>query len=258
MLCRLGSAFFIFAAAPLRSQSLAVDALLDGVAARLKATAGYMNWTAISVQTITELDRKGNPEKVTVVTKALRVTDGRRSEDILRAVVTEDGETRDITAKYAAEAKKRREEEEQQRAKGNKSRQEGERGGRIDLEELLPFAENGRPGYVFEIRDAADGTGRRLVLLGVKAKTRDPQNWDGTYTIDPSTFDILRAEIQPSKLPKMVKELSVEADFEVLDGKYLVLRRTRFKVNGGFLFIKRVRMTIEEAYSGVRVLDGRE
>jgi hypothetical protein len=126
----------------------------------------------------------------------------------------------------------------------------------MDIDELLPFSPERRPNFQFDIRETADPTGRRLVLLDVKAKTRDQRNWEGTYTIDPAAFDILRAEIRPSKMPRMVKELSVEADVEVLDGKYFVLKRTRFKVNGGFLFIKRVRMTVEEVYSDVRILDG--
>jgi len=53
----------------------------------------------------------------------------------------------------------------------------------------------------------------------------------------------------------MVKELSVEAEVEILDGKHFVLKRTFFRVNGGLLFIKRIRMTVEEVYSDVRVLD---
>ena len=258
---RLGAAVLVVAAVPLWSQTPPdLGAFLDGVAARLAATAAYKNWTAAAVQTITETDRNGRPEKVTVVTKTVQVTDGRRREEVLKALETEDGKTKDITSQYTAQARDRREQEGRRRSEEERrpreGRPEGRRGGRMDIDDLLPFSPERRPNFRFDIRETADPTGRRLVLLDVKAKTRDQRNWEGTYTIDPAAFDILRAEIRPSKMPRMVKELSVEADVEVLDGKYFVLKRTRFKVNGGFLFIKRVRMTVEEVYSDVRILDG--
>jgi len=252
---RLGTVLLLFAAPSLRLLPAEVDALLDGLAARLKTTAAYKNWTAGSVQTTTELDRKGNPEKVTVVTKAVRVDDGRRREDILKAVVTEDGETKDITSTYELESRRRREEGERRAAEEGGSRPSGRRTVRFELDDILPFDPGRRPQFVFGVREASGPDGRRLVFLDVKAKTKDPQSWEGRYTIDPATFDLLKAEIRPSKLPKMVKELSVEAEVEILDGKHFVLKRTFFRVNGGLLFIKRIRMTVEEVYSDVRVLD---
>jgi len=252
---RLGASLLFVFSVPLWPQTPSPDALLDGAAARLKATVAYKNWTAGSVQTTTELDRKGNPEKVTVVTKAIRVADGRRREDVLKAVVTEDGQAKDITSTYGLESRRRREEGERRAAEEGDSRPSGRRTARFDLDEILPFDPGRRSQFVFGLRDASGPDGRRLVLLDVKAKTKDPQSWEGTYTLDPATFDILKAEIRPSKLPKMVKELSVEAEVEILDGKHFVLKRTFFRVNGGLLFIKRVRMTVEEVYSDHRILD---
>jgi len=210
---------------------------------------------ASAVQTITETDRKGNPEKVTVVTKAVRVTDGRRRDETLKAVVTEDGETKDITSTYDRESRNRREEGERRPAEEGGRRPSGRRRSRFDLEEILPFAPERRSVFSFGLREATGSGGKRLVLLDVKAKTKDDRNWDGTYTLDPSTFDIVRVELRPSKLPRLVKELSVEAEVEILDRKYFVLKRIFFKVNGGLLFLKRVRMTVEEVYTDVRVLD---
>jgi len=43
---RLGAALFFVIAVPLWPQTPAVDALLDGVAARLRTTASYENWIA--------------------------------------------------------------------------------------------------------------------------------------------------------------------------------------------------------------------
>jgi len=252
---RIGTVLLLLAAPPLRLLPAEVDALLDGLAARLERTAAYKNWTAASTQTVIEEDRKGRPEKITVVSKAVRVTDGRRQEDILKAVVTEDGRTKDITATYELEARERRREAERRAAEEPGSRPAGRRGNRLVIEDILPFSAARRSAYSFGRREAVGPDGRRLVLLEAKAKTKDDMSWNGTYTIDPETYDILQAELRPSKLPRLVKELSVQAEVEILDGKYFVLKRTKFKVNGGFLFIKRVRMTVEEVYSDVRVLD---
>ena len=52
----------------------------------------------------------------------------------------------------------------------------------------------------------------------------------------------------------MVKELAMQIDFEVLDKRYLVLKRLRFIVNGG-IFIKHVRQIVEDVYSDFEVLD---
>lgn len=219
----MGAAFLVVAAVPLWSQAPHdLGAFLDSVAARLTATAAYKNWTASAVQTITEADRNDRPEKVTVVTKTVRVSDGRRREEVLKALETENGKTLDISSRYEAQARDRREQEERRRSEEERrpqeGRPEGRCAGRMDIEELLPFGAERRPNFQFSLRETTGAAGRPLVLLDVKAKTKDQRNWEGTYTIDPAVFDILRAEIRPSKMPKMVNELSVEADVRVLDG----------------------------------------
>ena len=247
---RMGAAFLILAAAPLWPQPAPdLQKLLDGVAARLAAAFDYKLWTADSTTTITEFDRKGVTGKTTRVTKFVRMREGERDEDILKAVETEDGRTTDITAKYAEDSRARREKERQRRARGRGKG--GRRSGAFDLDEIMPFASAKRAAFDFAVRTATADGGRSLVILEARAKVRDSKMWNGVYTIDPATFDIIKAEVRPSKNPTFVKELWAEADIEAT-GPHLVLSRTRFKIDAGFL-IKHVRMIVEDTYTNIRV-----
>ncbi len=247
---RMGAAFLILAAAPLWPQPAPdLQKLLDGVEARLAAAFDYKLWTADSTTTITEFDRKGVTGKTTHVTKFVRMRDGERDEDILKAVETKDGRTTDITAKYAEESRARREKERQRRARSEKKG--GRRSGAFDLDEIMPFASSKRAAFDFAVKTATAEGGRSLVILEARAKIRDSDVWNGVYTIDPATFDIVKAEVRPSKNPTFVKELWAEADIGAV-GSHLVLSRTLFKIDAGFL-IKHVRMIVEDTYANIRV-----
>jgi hypothetical protein len=242
-------------AVPLLSQTPPdLDTLLRGVEARLAAGFTYKNWTAAATTKVTETDKKGNPEKVTAVTKTVRVKNGERDEDILKAVETEDGKATDITRKYAEEQRKRRDKERKRREEEAKKSggKAGRRGGSFDLDEIMPFSAAKRALYDFTLRPAEDG--RPLVILEARAKVKSDKAWDGVYTIDPAAFDIVKAEVRPSKNPRFVKELWAEADIEAIAGKHLFITRTKFRIDGG-IFIKHVRMIVEDAYTDVRILD---
>jgi hypothetical protein len=80
------------------------------------------------------------------------------------------------------------------------------------------------------------------------------RNWEGTFSFDPETHDLVSLDLRPSQNPKMVKELNMRIEFEVLEDRYLVLKRLQFKVNGG-IFIKHVRQIVEDVYSDFEILD---
>ncbi|MDD8025191.1 MAG: hypothetical protein PHI34_01665 [Acidobacteriota bacterium] len=227
--------------------------LLKGVEARLKAGFTYRGWTADSTTVITELDKNGRPEKITRVTKIVRVADGVRAEEILKAIVTEDGRDSDITRAYAEEQRTRQEKERKRReeaAREGKAK-EGRRSGSFDLDEILPFASDKRPGFEFALRPAG---GSPYILLEARAKVPDGKLWNGIYTIDPVRYGILRAEVRPSKNPRYVKELWAEADIETLPDGRLFIKRTKFKVDGGII-IKHIRMLVEDSYANARIMD---
>jgi len=246
---RLAAALLIVSATPLVSQAPTdLNLLLVNVEARLKAGFAYKSWTAASTMTRTEYDRHGEIVKVTFARKNVRVVDGNRDEDIIQATEIADGKTRDTTADFAKESKKNWERERQRKAKGEKGRS-------MDLDEIMPFAAKRRAFYNYSLQPAEGEGGRKLVALAVKAKEKDTKNWDGTYWIDPATYDIVKAEVRPSDNPTFVRELWAKADLSLEDGKYLFIARTIFKIDAGFLFVKNVRMLVDDAYTDVKILN---
>ncbi len=251
---RTASALLCWLGLPLLSAQagLPLTAILDGVESRLKAGFTYREWTADSVTFLTHLDKNGRPEKTTRVTKNVRIVDGARTEEILKAVETEDGREADITADYAEEQRAR--EEKERKLREEEIRKGAARGrrrsGSLDLDKILPFAAGKRAGYDFVLRPAGAAP---YIVLEARAKDPSDKAWNGVYTIDPARFDILRAEVRPAKNPRFVKELWAEADIERLADGRLFIRRTKLKIDGGFL-IKHVRMIVEDVYTNPRIL----
>jgi len=229
---------------------------LDKVAEKIKAYPEYKNWKASTVLTITKMDRNWKPESVTVVTKNVKVTNGEREEEILKAVETKKGTSKDITQKYAEEARENREKEKNRRAeeKNDKTKDDESRGGSLSLGSLLPFSQKRRDQFDFRLNEGAALNGKPAVVFDVTAKIKDEKNWEGRFYFDPATYDLLQLEVKPSANPRMVKELEVGMTFDVLQGRYLVLKSSHIKINGG-IFIKHIRQVVEEEYSGFEVLD---
>lgn len=249
------TALLLLAALSLLSAQAGPDLkiLLDSVEARLKAGFTYRAWTADSVTIRTDLDKDGRPEKVTRISKTVRSQDGVRTERILAATETEDGRATDITADYAEEQRAREEKERKRREEEIRKGEAGgkRRSGSFDLDEILPFAVDKRSAYDFRLRPT--GPSSSPIVLEARAKDPSDKAWNGVYAIDPARFDILRAEVRPSKNPRFIKELWAEADIERLSDGRLFIRRTRLKVDGGFL-IKHIRMIVEDVYTDPRIL----
>lgn len=248
--------FLLAAAAPLLNhQPPAEDlnVLLDRVAQRVESYAEYNNWRAQALAKTAYLDKDGMPEKIVVVSKIVRVTAGLRSEEILKAEETARGKTTDITAKQAEKAVKDNERRRRAREKSDRTgREDGRR--TFTLDEFLPFGAEKRGLYEFRRGPDRNLNGLRAATIEARSKVPDDDSWNGTYHVDAESFDILRVEAWPSKNPAMVKELRMLADIEVIRGRYPFLKKSRFKVDGG-MFIKRIRLTAEEEYSNVEILD---
>jgi len=227
---------------------------LDKAAQKIKSYPGKASWTASAVSKITKMDRKWTPESVTVVTKTVKLSSGDREEVILKAEETKKGKTKDITKKYAEEAKETRDKERKRRAEeGDGKGGDGRRGGSIPLDSFLPFSEQKRGQFNFQLIENAALDGRPAVLLEVTAKVKDEKNWEGKFYFDPMTIDLLRIEVRPSENPSMVKELEFRMTFEVLEGRFLAVKSSWVKINGGF-FLKHIRQVIEEEYTGFEIL----
>jgi len=191
------------------------------------------------------------------VTKNIRSSnEGAPREEILKALQTKKAKTTDITEKYAEERRKEREKARRKRAeeKTSASAEDEHGGGAMSLDEFLPFSEKKRGDFEFRLMDQPTAEGKTVSVLDVRAKVKNQRNWEGTFYFDPETYNLTKIDLHPSQNPKMVKELTMQIDFEVLNDRYLVLKRTQFKVNGG-IFIKHVRQIVEDVYSNFEVLD---
>ncbi len=241
-----------------------LEALLDGIASRVRACAAYKTWSATVFQKITEADESWAPLRVTTVTKTIRMNGQLQEDQVIKAEVLEDGRTLDITAKFAAERQAFLEKEKKRLAEREAS---GESGGAdpdrkhyFDLAEILPFGPERRSDFEFLPGPAADAGGgsRRSgdapLVLRVQPKVAAPGRWDGIYTIDPRTFDVQTAEVRPSQNPKFVKEIVLKVEIGVMNQRFFVLKRTHLKVDAGIL-VKHIHKIVDEEYSDVRVLD---
>ncbi len=233
------------------SQDLA--SFLDKAAQKIKSYPQKASWTASAVSKITKMDRKWTPESVTVVTKTVKLLDGERDEVILKAEETKKGKTKDITKKYAEDAKETRDKERKRRAEEGDGGGNSRRGGSMSLDSLLPFSEQKRGQFNFQLTKNAALDGRPAVLLEATAKVKDEKNWEGRFYFDPLTIDLLRIEVRPSENPSMVKELDFRMTFEILEGRTLAVKSSWIKINGGF-FLKHIRQVIEEEYTGFEVV----
>jgi hypothetical protein len=242
-----------------RGQAVGLDlnVFLDKVDAKVGGFQEARNWRGSVTSTITKMDRHWTAESVTVVTKAVTVTDGRRSEEILQALETKDGKTQDITKEFIETDRKEHEKYRRQRPP-DKPRPAGtaprRRGLSASIEDYTPFSEARRKLFEFSLNESASLDGRPALALDVKAKVKSDKNWEGRIYFEPGTLDPLLAEAKPSATPRFVQELEARIALQVLDGKSIMLKSTRIKVNAGFLFFKRVRQVTEDVYSGVELL----
>ena len=242
-----------------RGQAVGLDlnVFLDKVDAKIGGFQEARNWRGSVTSTITKMDRHWTAESVTVVTKAVTVTDGRRSEEILQALETKDGKTQDITKEFIETDRKEHEKYRRQRPP-DKPRPAGtaprRRGLNGSIEDFTPFSEVRRKLFEFRLNENASLDGRPALALDIKAKVKSDKNWEGRIYFEPGTLDPLLAEARPSETPRFVKELEARIALEVVDGTTLMLKSTWIKVNAGFLFIKRVRQIQEDVYSGVELL----
>ncbi len=118
---------------------------------------------------------------------------------------------------------------------------------------IVLFSEEKRINYNFIKLEDSYIDGKPVYVIESKAKIRNAKLWEGKYYIDKDSFDVLKVNIKPSKNPKFVKELEMEMSFQVLSQGYFVLKKSRMKINGG-IFIKHIRMTVEEEYSNYEII----
>jgi len=257
---------FLSGAMHSRAPQAALDAFLDKAAAKIKAYTEYENWKASVVSSTTVMDKNWTPESVQVVTKTIKVVNELREEEILIALETKKGKTKDITQKVAEEARKDFERSKKRIAEGEKAKKrpsegaqkpksDGRRQGRMDLGEFLPFSAEKRVDYDFRLEETGLLNGKPVLILNMASKVKDEDHFEGRFWFDPESTDLLQIEVKPAHMPKMVKEFEMRMAFDILQGRFLTLKSTYIKINGG-IFIKHIRQVIEDNYTDFEILDG--
>lgn len=230
--------------------------LVDRVSIQLETHPKYDSWRVSVISTTTKMDKNWQPQKVVTVKKIVKVFNKDRTEEILQALETEKGRTKDITEKYIKGAKKQREKKEQERKlKGEKEK--NRKSLELTWEEIFPFNEEKRINYDFLKLEDSYIDERPVYVLESRAKIKDEKLYEGKYYICKDSYDVLKVNLKPSKDPKFVKEFEIEMSFTVLPQGYFVLKKSKVQINGGIL-IKRIRMTIEEEYSDYEIMNSEE
>jgi len=256
-------------------------AFLVKVAERVASYPDYKSWQAAVVSRQTEMDKTWRPQAVTVVTKKVRLADGVYEEEISQALETKRGKTKDVTAEFRDEARKDADRARRRRAAPERAEAGGRRTQSFVVKDILPFGGAQRERYDFTF--LADGRPDRPGALAVEARLkgafrsqeadanpagdeaeddrgqdgerRRPNiTWEGTFFIDPATYDLLGFEVRPAGKVRFVKRLELAVDFRLLEGGELVPSRFKTAVDAGF-FLKHVRLEVEEEYSDYEILD---
>jgi len=226
----------------------AVD-VANRVHQRLQTYTEPAGWTATVVSTTFSMDRKWIPKKITTVEKRVTQKDRERTEEILSAIEKKDAKVSDLTEKYRNDSKK----EAEKKKNDNQDNEGGRRDIDLSLDEYLPFSPEKQGGYSFRLLENSTLRDRRVFQLDVHPLAASDEAWEGVYFIDSETYDILRAEIGPSKKPGPLKLFEMELDLMVLEGKHLVMQRTKVRIHVG-LIVKNIRVVAEEIYGNYQLL----
>jgi hypothetical protein len=236
----------------LSDETITVDNLLGKISQRLLSYPDFEKWQALVVSSYINTNKSWQPEKIRRVKKLLTVNGEIRDEEILEAVEIEKGRTKDVTEEYRRQRlerlKKLREEAEKAKQSGEKPEVKNQ----LTKDDLIPFAGNKKNLYNFRLAGEEVLGDERVYVVEAKAKKRQENLFEGKYYISQKTYDPLRLVLRPSKNPTFVKEFQVEIDLEPWQD-LLVLKKSRIKVYGGFLF-KSVRLLIEEDYSDFKLI----
>jgi hypothetical protein len=241
--------FFINVLAPASAQEEDLVPLLDKIAKRMNSYPENSNWKARIVTKNSEMDKQWRPKKTTITTAIVKAVDSMLRSEILKAVEIEGEITKDVTQKIAEQTKTQIE-----RTNKETVAQKGQKETGNSSDALFPFNENKRAKFEFSRLDDAAINERPVFIIEAVAKEKDEQLFEGRYYIDQKTYDVLKAQIKPSKNPKFVKDLDMDFDFEVLPEGNFIERRIRTRVNGG-LFFKSVRMIVEVEYFDIEILN---
>jgi len=240
------------------AQTTDLNELVRKIDVRTKAYPEFLSYTATAVSRSWEMNAQWKPEKEVVVTKRIvqhqdSAQGIRIDETVIRAVEIIQGREKDVTEKMKGTVKKRR--AKQRRTGPEDGDGKGKRRGQgfsMSNDDIYPFGEKKKNLFRFtQLADTAIG-GKSFLRIQAEAKVPDQETYEGRFTVDRETYDVLLMDVQPSKNPKFVKRITMQMEFDVLPGPYIVLKRFWMLLDASLL-IKKIRMEFEETHSDVRV-----
>lgn len=246
-------ALLLVIAARLPGLSLSADEAAELAAKlgdRLASYPKLESWQARAHSTTSFMSSAWKPKKTTTTEKIVTADGKHWSEDILSAVETEDGRTRDVTDKMRAEAGERAEKQRRSSDTGRKDdqRSRGRRSLDMTRDEVLPFSPEKRSGYDFTLKGPSDLDGAPVIVLQSRSRVRSEDKLEGLYYIDPETYDVLRAELTIAKKPAPLKRMEMTVDFRVLPEGHQVMTRAVMRMHVG-LVVKNIRIEAVETYT---------
>jgi hypothetical protein len=225
-------------------------AVVDAVAQRLASYPKAGKWRAKARSTTSRMTAAWTPKSTVTADKIVTVDGPLWTEDILSATETEDGKTRDVTAKYRDEARERAEKQKRASAEDRKNEQRSRGRRSLDMarDEILPFGPDRRAGYDFAVEGTADLDGIPVILLRSRSRVRSDERLEGLYYVSPNTFDVLRAKLTLAKRPAPLKRMEIEIDLAVLPEGHQVMTRAVMRIHVGVI-VKNIRVEAVETYS---------
>jgi len=243
------------AAAPPSSAPEAL-ALVERVAARLASYPEPASWQARARSTRSRMTSEWKTFSTLAAEKIVTMEGPYWSEEILSATETEHGRTRDVTAAQQKEARERAAKQRRASADERKAdqRSRGRRSLDMSRDEIFPFGPGKRSGYDFTFEPPSSLDGAPVALLRSRSHVRSDEKLEGLYFIDPTTFDVRRAELTLAKRPAPLKRMDIELDFTVLpDGHHMMSKAVmRLQVS---VLVKTIRIEAVETYSDFVVRD---
>jgi hypothetical protein len=228
-------------------------ALVEKMAERQATYPKLESWQARAHSTTSRMTAEWKPKSTTTSEKIVRMDGPYWSEEILSATETEDGRTRDVTAKMREEARERAAKQRRstpaEREADQRSR--GRRGLDMARDEIFPFGPDKRSGYDFTLEGPSEIDGAPVLVLRSRSLVRADNKFEGLYFVDPETYDVQRVEMTLAKRPSVLKRMEMEIDFAVLPEGHHMMVKAVMRIHVGVV-VKNIRVEAVETYTDFR------
>ena len=126
------------------------------------------------------------------------------------------------------------------------------KGKRDDDKMKMPLTPEGEEAYNFRLLGSDRVNGVDVWIIEFKAKKRDKKYINGKGYVSKDTGDIIRAELAPAKISRLISDLKVSVTSDYIQGYWMPVKfEVEAKVKLSFLYYKHI--TIEETYFDFRL-----